>query len=160
MIQALLDTYREEHIYNQAFLPLKERIRDFLILYFNLNPNGKNQLLKNHVRVYLPSILSYDMKDEENCCKIWQKDIPEGFELVSEHVLKMWSKRILDNWNLYKKEKAAAGKGQAISTTQEGRTFPTNVEEQIQKVVETYENSTCWKLTKPLRILGEFLKKS
>ncbi len=100
------------------------------------------------------------MKDEENCCKIWQKDIPEGFELVSEHVLKMWSKRILDNWNLYKKEKAAAGKGQAISTIQEGRTFPTNVEEQIQKVVETYENSTCWKLTKPLRILGEFLKKS
>lgn len=160
VIQALLDTYREEHIYNQAFLPLKERIRDFLILYFNLNPNGKNQLLKNHVRVYLPSILSYDMKDEENCCKIWQKDIPEGFELVSEHVLKMWSKRILDNWNLYKKEKAAAGKGQAISTIQEGRTFPTNVEEQIQKVVETYENSTCWKLTKPLRILGEFLKKS
>lgn len=63
VIRALLDSYEEENIFNQALLPLKERIRDFLILHFDLKVNGRNQLLKEEIAVYLPSILTFDMQD-------------------------------------------------------------------------------------------------
>lgn len=69
VVQALLGSYREEHIYNQAFLPLAERLRDFLITRFGLRPNGRRQVLEGEVTVHLPSVLAYDLHDGENCCK-------------------------------------------------------------------------------------------
>ena len=44
------------------------------------------------------------MHDGENCCKKSEFPIPQGYELVSGAVLKMWSDRLLENWNLYKRE--------------------------------------------------------
>lgn len=93
MIQALLATYETDNIFNKAFLPLKERLRDFLVLHFRLKVNGRKQLLKKEIPVYLPSVLAYDMKDGENCCKRAVYPVPEGYELVSGSVLKMWSDR-------------------------------------------------------------------
>lgn len=104
VIQALLATYETDNIFNKAFLPLKERLRDFLVLHFRLKVNGRKQLLKKEIPVYLPSVLAYDMKDGENCCKRAVYPVPEGYELVSGSVLKMWSDRLLENWNLYKQE--------------------------------------------------------
>ena len=69
VIRALLDSYREEHLYNRAFLPLAERLRDFLITRFHLKPNGRRQELEGDVVVHLPSVLAYDLHDGENCCK-------------------------------------------------------------------------------------------
>ena len=85
MIQALLATYETDNIFNKAFLPLKERLRDFLVLHFRLKVNGRKQLLKKEIPVYLPSVLAYDMKDGENCCKRAVYPVPEGYELVSGH---------------------------------------------------------------------------
>ena len=53
VIRALLDSYREEHLYNRAFLPLAERLRDFLITRFHLKPNGRRQVLEGDVVVHL-----------------------------------------------------------------------------------------------------------
>lgn len=110
VIQALLMTYQTENLYNQAFLPLRERLRDFLILRFGLKPNGKSQLLKKEIQVFLPSVLSYDMQNGENCCKRADIPVPEGYQAVEDDVLRLWSGRILENWNLYKKRWAAANR--------------------------------------------------
>ena len=156
VIRALLDSYEEENIFNQALLPLKERIRDFLILHFDLKVNGRNQLLKEEIAVYLPSILTFDMQDGENCCKKVIGDLPDGYQAVSDAVLRMWSARLMENWNLYKRERDRKEK----RTGQENAPPPVltadslDVEEQIRQVAETYENSTCWKLTRPLRALA------
>ena len=75
-----------------------------MIIHFKLNVNGRNQLLKNEIQIYLPSVLAYDMKDGENCCKKSDIQVPEGYELISDNVLKMWSDRLMSNWNLYKHE--------------------------------------------------------
>ena len=164
VIRALLDSYEEDHIYNKAFLPLRERIRDFLMIHFRLKVNGRNQLLKNEVQVYLPSVLAYDMKNGENCCKKVFHEIPEGYELVRDTVLKMWSDRLMENWNLYKRElnvKRPSG-AKPIHGTHSLRSqqeIQQELEGRIQEVVDLYENSTCWKLTKPIRVLGKLFGK-
>ncbi len=164
VIQALLDSYEEDHIYNKAFLPLRDRIRDFLIIHFQLRVNGRNQLLKNEVQVYMPSVLAYDMKNGENCCKKVLCEIPEGYELVSENVLKMWSDRLMENWNLYKRELNGKRPSRAEPihenhSLRSGQDFQQELEDRIQEVVDIYENSTCWKLTKPIRALGKLFGK-
>lgn len=162
VIQALLDTYWEENIFNQALLPLAERIRDFLMVHLGLKANGRNQLLKKEVQIYLPSILSYDMQDGENCCKYEGYPVPEGYQLIKNQVLKLWSDRLMDNWNLYKRErnrKGSAGTKQEKIPLTSGSLREEQLEERARQVAELYENSTCWKITKPLRVLGKFLGK-
>ena len=166
VIQALLDSYRENNIFNKAFLPLKDRIRDLLILHFHLKVNGRNQLLENEVQIYLPSILAYDMKNGENCCKWAGIPVPEGFEVVNANVLKFWSDRLMENWNLYKRA-MQANKGNGKSPppyTKEEPTltqglFQREMEERIAEVIHNYETSTSWKLTKPIRALGRLFKR-
>lgn len=163
VIQALLDTYTEENIFNTAMLPLQERLRDFLIIHFQLRVNGRNQLLKKEIQIYLPSILCYDMQNGENCCRHFYDFVPEGYELISQKVIKFWSDRLMENWNLYKKEVAKKAKNSPkqseinalpLSSSEEG------IRKQIEaEIRESYENSTCWKITKPLRVIGNLFGK-
>ena len=164
VLQALLDTYRADNIFNKALLPLKERLRDFLILHFQLRANGRKQLLKKEIQIYLPNVLAYDMKDGENCCKRADIPVPDGFEAVSGRVLKMWSNWIMENWNLYKRElhgKHSAKKHPPAPTggTPSSGINEREMERRIREVVETYEHSTSWRITRPLRALGRLFQK-
>ena len=160
VIQALLDTYWEKNIFNQALLPLGERIRDFLMVHFGLQANGRNQLLQKEVQVYLPSILSYDMQDGENCCSYAGYPVPRGYQLVSDGALRLWSERLMENWNLYKRERDSrgpAGKQSLQEPVSGGSLREQQIEERARQVAELYESSTCWKITRPLRALGKWL---
>ena len=164
-VNSAIDSYEEDNLFNKAFLPLKDRIRDFLILHFQLRMNGRSQLLKNEVQVYLPSVLAYDMKNGENCCKKAEYPVPEGYELVSGKVLKLWSDRLLENWNLYKQERNRKTPDSKPSAPPPPKAAPNQaliereMEERIQEVVRNYETSTCWKLTKPIRALAKLFGK-
>lgn len=161
VIQALLATYEEENIFNQALLPLKERLLDFLVFHFKLKVTGKKQLLRHEIQIYLPSVLSFDMQDGENCCKKMLIETPEGYELVSRSVLRLWSDRLMENWNLYKQElnrTPQAGKKKRPAPAPPP-TLPANLEAQIREVVNTYENSTSWRITRPLRALKSWWAK-
>ncbi len=164
VLKALLDTYDADNIYNKALLPLKDRLRDFLIVQFGLRANGRNQLLKKEIQVYLPSVLAFDMHDGDNCCKIAGFPVPEGYELVRAGVLKMWSDRLMENWNLYKQERGGKepqnGKPAPVHNgSLSQQQFQRELDQRIQEVVDTYENSTCWKITKPIRMLGRLFHK-
>ena len=118
--------YREEHLYNRAFLPLAERLRDFLITRFHLKPNGRRQVLEGDVVVHLPSVLAYDLHDGENCCK-HNFPAPEGCEVVSGQVLAFWSQRVLENWSLFKREREKGprpGKSPCPAEGSGGRVHP------------------------------------
>ena len=159
VVRALLDSYEKDSVYNRALLPLQDRIRDFLMVHFQMKVNGRSQLLKHEVQVYLPSILAYDMHDGENCCKKIHPGLPDGFELVSGKMLKLWSDRLMENWNLYKKERSAKPSADGKPAPQ-AAAYPKDLmrremEERVREVTETYENSTSWKITKPLRAIAE-----
>lgn len=156
VVRALLDSYREDHIYNRAFLPLAERLRDFLITRFGFQMNGRRQT-REGVTVHLPSVLCYDFHDGENCCK-GNLPAPEGFEVVSGPALELWSQRLLENWNLYKAErqrKAPAGKAPPKAA---GGFTQAQLEAEGRRVAQLYESSTSWKVTKPLRALAGLWK--
>ena len=158
VVQALLGSYREEHIYNQAFLPLAERLRDFLITRFGWKPSGRRQVLAGEITVHLPDVLAYDLHDGENCCKR-SLPAPPGFEVVSAPVLALWSKRLLENWNLYKSErqkKAPAGQAPAKAA---GGFTQAQLEAEGRRVAQLYESSTSWKVTRPLRALARLWKR-
>ena len=155
-IRALLDSYQEDHVHNRAFLPLADRLRDFLITQFGLTMNGRRQTRKG-ITVHLPSVLAYDLHDGENCCKR-SLPAPPGFEVVSAPVLALWSGRILENWNLYKSErqkKAPAGQAPAKAA---GGFTQAQLEAEGRRVAQLYESSTSWKVTKPLRALARLWK--
>ena len=163
-IQAPLDSYEGTCIHNRALLPLKNRLRDFLILNFHLKPNGRKQLLKHEIQIYLPGVLAYDMKDGENCCKRADLPAPEGFEVIGESALKMWSDRILENWALYKQalgKLPAAERRQAAVPPPTAGISPAELERALdrrtQEVMDAYEHSTSWRLTKPIRALGRII---
>ena len=117
------------------------------------------------MQVYLPSVLAYDMKNGENCCKKAEYPVPEGYELVSGKVLKLWSDRLLENWNLYKQERNRKTPDSKPSAPPPPKAAPNQaliereMEERIQEVVRNYETSTCWKLTKPIRALAKLFGK-
>ena len=164
VIQLILDSYEEDNIFNRAFLPLSERIRDFLVINFGLRVNGRNQFLKNEIKVYLPSILAYDMKDGENCCKNANIMCLPGYEVIKDGVLKMWSERILTNWNLYKSELKNNGNIKPIKNIAKIKTNYSNeinkeVNQRIKEVIDNYESSTCWRITKPIRAIAELMGK-
>ena len=159
-IGVLLDSYKEERIYNQALLPLSQRLRDFLITRFGLKANGRHQKLEGGITVHLPSVLAYDLHDGENCCKRGGFSTPEGFETVSVPVLEFWSQRLMENWNLYKAErqkKSPAGK--SPSPQSGGKYTEEQMEAERQRVAALYEQSTSWKLTRPLRAIAQLWKK-
>lgn len=84
--------------------------------------------------------------------------------MVSGQVLKMWSDRILENWNLYKQElQANPSKGKkAPPDPQPQLASPQmqyELDRRIQEVVDNYENSTCWRITKPVRMLAKLFGK-
>ncbi len=164
VIRALLDSYERDSIFNRAFLPLKDRLCDLLVLHFGLKVNGRSQLLKKEVQVYLPSVLAYDMQDGENCCKQVVAPVPEGYELVSDKVLKLWSDRLLENWNLYKKERNTKHPtpAKAAPPPPAGAlpdTVQREIDRRVQEVVDTYEQSTSWKITRPLRALMNLFRR-
>ena len=161
VIRALLDSYREEHLYNRAFLPLVERLRDFLITRFHLKPNGRRQVLEGDVVVHLPSVLAYDLHDGENCCK-HNFPAPEGCEVVSGQVLAFWSQRVLENWSLFKREREkgrAPGKAPAPQKAAAAGCTQEQLEAEGRRVAQLYESSTSWKVTRPLRALARLWKK-
>lgn len=130
---------------------------------FGLKPNGHTQRLKGDLQVYLPSVLAYDLQNGENACKIAVCPVPEGYEVVSRHVLAMWSDRLMENWNLYKREKqarqAAGGKApppapKQTASAPNAAQIEQEIETRVRQVVETYENSTCWRITRPLRVIA------
>ena len=145
VIQALLDTFQRNNIYNKALLSMEERLRDFLIVQFGLKPNGRKQILKNEIQIYLPSVLVYDMKDGENCCKKELTPILEGYELYKQELNR---KRTPDT-----KTKPVENIRNFHGVTEQ------ELERQLQEAIDNYENSTSWKLTRPIRYLGRLWKK-
>ena len=104
------------------------------------------------------------MKDGENCCKKELTPILEGYELVSDRMLKLWSDRMLENWNLYKQELNRKRTPDTKTKPVENiRNFhgvtEQELERQLQEAIDNYENSTSWKLTRPIRYLGRLWKK-
>lgn len=162
VIRMLLDSYNTPSIVNTACLPLTNRLRDLLTVQFGLRLNGRKQLLHKEVSVLLPSVLAYDMQDGENCAKRADIKVPDGYECVSREVLAFWSARILENWNLYKSlrdTRPNTPPPKPAPPSPRGGISEAELAAHIRQVMDNYEQSTSWRITKPLRALANLFRK-
>ena len=149
-----------EHLYNRAFLPLAERLRDFLITRFHLKPNGRRQELEGDVVVHLPSVLAYDLHDGETAANTTSP--PRRAARWSAG--RCWRSGPSGCWRTGacssgRGKRAAPGKSPAPQKAAAAGCTQEQLEAEGRRVAQLYESSTSWKVTRPLRALARLWEK-
>lgn len=127
---------------------IPRRLTQLLIKRTNLQLNGKSQLLEGNIRVFSANRMTVNMHDGRCVCEhhyegSWlRKDNGPAPDYTYE-VLKHYF-----TWDLLHGDNGISLPGDTAQLL----TY-------YKSECDRYENSTCWKITKPLRILGDFLKK-
>ena len=153
VLQALLQSYEEP-----APRPLSRRLGDLLQLGLGFAPNGRRQSLERGVEIYPANVLSYDMQDGENLCRREAVPLPPGLEAVAVPLLARWSRERMANWNLYKRERERKGAPPPEQAPAPAGVSQAALDQELRRLAEVYENSTSWKVTRPLRALGQLWK--
>ena len=128
-------------------LTIPRRLTRLLIERTSLQMDGKTQLLAGNIRVFSANRMTINIHDGKCiCCHhyegSWLKRNNGPAADYTYEVLRHYF-----TWDLL----------------HEGGVPLTGAQAQLlayyKSECDRYENSTCWKITKPLRILGDFLKK-
>ena len=129
--------------YNTSFTIVR-RITNQLKAY-GITLNGEEQVLRNKIRIYPANKLTLDVFDGEIIaqhhydCSWW--DVKTGVCSYKNTVLEDY---------FANKGRYLVGSSHAELTQQLSY---------YKSECDRYENSTCWKITAPLRVLGDFLKR-
>lgn len=129
-------------------LTIPRRLTRLLTERANLQMDGRTQLLAGNIRVFSANRMTINVHDGKCiCCHhyegSWLKKTNGPAPDYTYEVLKHYF-----TWDLLHKDSSTAlpdGTAQLLAY--------------YQSECDRYENSTCWKITKPLRILGDLLKK-
>lgn len=131
--------YNKDGTMNTTYTIVK-RITEQLMRY-GLEFNGKEQVLHNGVRIYPPNKLTLNMFDGASItqhhydCSWW--DVKAGVENYKHTVLRDY----FCTTNGYEDQEVVRQR------------------DYYRSECERLENTTCWKITKPIRIVGDFVKK-
>ena len=128
-------------------LTIPRRLTGLLSKRTNIQLNGKSQLLEGNIRIFSANRMTINVHDGRCICVhhyegSWLKKNDGPASDYTYEVLRHYY-----TWDLLHREDAPLTGTQAQLLAY------------YQSECNRYENSTCWKITKPLRILGDFLKK-
>lgn len=128
-------------------LTIPRRLTGLLSKRTNIQLNGKSQLLEGNIRIFSANRMTINVHDGRCICVhhyegSWLKKNGGPASDYTYEVLRHYY-----TWDLLHREDAPLTGTQAQLLAY------------YQSECNRYENSTCWKITKPLRILGDFLKK-
>lgn len=154
IIEKILRTYEQDEFKEweagMAY-PIPRRITDILTENTNIVLNGKTQLLDCNIRIYSANKMTMNMHDGQSIANhhyeggwLKRKDISTynyGFEVLKHYF----------TWDLVhaQKQKSYISEGEQVFGN-EGLDY---------KILYTdMLNSTCWKITKPLRLVMDFVK--
>lgn len=175
VLKELLNTYEENDLFNENFLPLNERIRDLLIYKYAFRNKGWTQTLKNDVKVFRCDILSCDMQGGANVAKIYSPISLEledtEFEIIEKSVLKYWDDDKNNFWKQkegFRKELEEAKRKLALppnkpitdnALVDRVRTLEQELEWHRGEILR-YKNSKSWRITRPLRRFINLFRKN
>ena len=101
------------------------------------------------------------MQNGKNVCKFYNVNLDEVeeemYEVIDKKFMAFWSKE-KDRFFLEKQKEKNDNKDSIEKLTAEIKNLETQVEMYKQSILN-YENSTCWKITKPLRVIMDMRKK-
>lgn len=161
--KTILETYREQHIFNDSFLPLNKRFQFELEGNWKLIPKGIScQLMNGEIKIYAYNIMTR-MLDDNCLTEVLNEELYEVHK--SGKVLMDRSKFL----NLFKNnQNNATNKIDSKSTISNIQTIEKYKEREAELINEVnifkqaYENtisSTAWKITSPFRKTMDKLKK-
>lgn len=165
LIHDILKTYQNENFEicdNGMPKPIPRRITEILKSKSNLIQNGKTQILNGNTKIYSANIMTMNFHDG-NCVAnhhyegSWKEKTGEISSNYGYEVMKHYF-----TWDLLHTQKLKLSNTPTTS-------LPTQTSVPISDLIfqrdfyksefERLEHSTCWKITKPLRIVADFLKK-
>ena len=127
---------------------LPHRLTQLLVKQTNLQLNGKSQLLEGNIRVFSANRMTVNVHDGRCVCAhhyegSWLKKGLGSAPDYTYEVLKHYF-----TWDLLHGDLAMPSSDDAAKLLAYYRSE-----------CDRYENSTCWKITKPLRVVTDFLKR-
>lgn len=152
ILKQWLDTYSISHFTNKdgtlnTSYTIVNRLSDLLVKKYSICLNGCEQKIDNNIYIYSANILTCNMHDnkciaEHHYIASWW-DTKYGITSYKFNVLKDYFENISnidmhnndDKHNEYDQEEI----------------------KNLKITVRQFEESTCWKITKPIRILGNFI---
>lgn len=125
-------------------ITIPRRLTQLLAERTNIQLNGKTQLLDGNIRVFSANRMTVNVHDGQCICEhhyegSWLKKDGAAAPDYTYEVLRHYF-----TWDTVHGEQGAAS---------------ARLLAYYQSECSRYENSTCWKITKPLRLVGDFLKK-
>ncbi len=153
MIGEFLKTYEKDNFEiweNNMAKPIPRRITEVLEKETNIIKNGKTQLLNNGIRVYAANIMTINFHDGMSVANHhyegnWLNDEKKSSYNYSYEVLKHYF-----TWDLLHKDN--------VKVEQLSSSFDTNGE-YYKILYNQVVSSTCWKITKPIRIFMDKIRK-
>lgn len=147
LVSKWLETYKkssfvkEDGTFNTSYT-IVSRLTEILYKKYGVKLNGEEQILKGDIKIYPPNILTLNMYD--------------GKCIAQHHYEASW-------WDA--KEGNTSYKYEVLKDyfqTQTGKFTGTETEyvQQLEKQIADIRNSTCWRITKPLRTIINFLRKN
>ncbi len=146
ILKEWLQTYEKDHLLNNdgslnTSNTIVKRLTKILEKQYRANLNGKKQKIKDGIVLYQPNELTLDMYD--------------GQCIAQHHYEASWWDAKVGNTS-YKHEVLRDYFQQGGNNTG----YNINEESALLKIeIEQMKNSTCWRITKPVRWLGNTLKR-
>lgn len=139
VIGELLETFQMKYLYKNPYESLAQRIKTVLIVSAGVHLFAcTRELWERGVVVYEPSLLIQMFHKNPNLCHL-KFTLEEGTELIRTDTLNC----MLDEMT--------------HKTVKEKDTSQDRLLQEVMKEKEELLNSTCWKITKPVRKLGDFV---
>lgn len=148
LLSEVLQTYEDER-YNELDISLYERINEMLQLKYNVVLNGRERYV-NSFKVYSAEVLYLDL-NKNNMAKV-RNDLVNEREMTSR--VDIEEDTLIYLLNDYNNKPKNLNSKNVTSPGRNGQ-----LEEEIKTIIANYENSTCWKITKPIRIIKSLLIK-
>lgn len=155
LIKQWLDTYALSHLKKKngeldTSNTIVVRLTKLLNNNFKISFDGKEQILSGDIKIYAPNVLTLNMFDGKCIAQHHYEaswwDVKAGVTSYKYEVLKDYFKTIIYTTN-----------NDSNENTYKDLVFEIN---NLKKQIYNYETSTCWKITKPLRCIVNFLRKN
>ena len=159
LYKELLYTYEGDE--GWEFESLSERIEKVLKTNYKIKCRGWTERFGNRGIIFSPDVFAYNMQNGKNVCKFYNVNLDEVeeeiYEVIDKKFMAFWSKE-KDRFFLEKQKEKNDNKDSIEKLTAEIKNLEAQVEMYKQSILN-YENSTCWKITKPLRVIMDMRKK-
>lgn len=159
-------TYKYPQFYENTFLPLKDRLKNILIAYAGVSMDDRTNLYEYPCALFQSSVFVVRGNDAMHVCyqDFTKHYKEEGYSVLPDQTIQSFAGEKAEDESGKKQEleRVTLLKNKLLNQRRELRKENKKLKQankKLEEKIKTYETSTSWKLTAPLRSGGRFLRK-